>query len=320
MDEIWNTLKSFAPAIALFVIVGALGYALFLAFETLASVGKGKSETTLPLLAIGGVLILVLMLTIVTAVFWWLGLTNNTQAMGLPEGSIRSVIALSLIVLFAILSVYLFENVSTGGQLNTIQNLSINERDLFLKDHPTVRDFQSRLSEKPEDSAKGLYTVTYRSANPTGDDFAKQILILLGTLMTAITSFYLGAGTATTAAAQTAAAQTAGLVKPTITNIDPTTQSIGIGSTIRLKIMGKNLNIITHVKIIRSGVQIIATEVTSNPTMVICNIPVSATAIGAAWDVVVDDGGSQSATLPAALRVRPGTLGGVAELAQHQPD
>jgi hypothetical protein len=289
------------PAVALFIIVGALIYMVSLALKTITHL-EGPTETTLPILAIAGVVVLVLMLTIVTAVFWWLGLSNSTQALGLPEGSIRAVIALSLIVLFAILAIYLYANVSTGGQLNTVQNLSVAERDQFLKDHSTARDLASNLANKSEDPAKALYTITYRSANPIGDDFAKQLLVLLGTLMTAITSFYLGAGTATTAAAQTAAAQTA-VAKPTITSIDPTAHSLATGTTIRLKVMGKNLNIITHVKLVRSGVQIIATDVTSNPTQVICNVDVSTTAIGGAWDVVADDGASESATLPAVLTI-----------------
>ena len=54
-------------------------------------------ETALPLLAIGGVVVLVLLLTAVAIMFSILNLTDPRQAMGLPEGSIRAVIALSLI-------------------------------------------------------------------------------------------------------------------------------------------------------------------------------------------------------------------------------
>ena len=54
----------------------------------------GTSDTSdnsfsLPLLAIGGVIVLILVLTIVAAIFGFLGLANKDQAMGLPEGSIR---------------------------------------------------------------------------------------------------------------------------------------------------------------------------------------------------------------------------------------
>jgi hypothetical protein len=70
--------------------------------------------------------------------------------------------------------------------------------------------------------------------------------------------------------------------------------------------MGANLNIVTHVKIVRIGAQpVIGTNVGSSPTRVTCDITVSAatTPPGAPWDVVVDDGGTQSATLPGALTI-----------------
>jgi hypothetical protein len=291
------------------VAVGVL-VALFFVFGELISLSKiSPTSASLPLLAIGGVTVLILMLTLVALIFWFLGLTDKGQAMGLPEGSIRAVIALSLIVLFAILSVFLYQGVSAGGPVNTVQNLSDTERAQFLKDHPTAQDLQSFLVKdekgQPVKTPDGnnLYTVTYRSSNATSDDFAKQLLVLLGTLMTAITSFYLGAGTATSAAA---AVQTAATPPPTVSSINPTVHRIATdGPVIHLQVLGNNLNIITHVTIVRAGVQIVGTNVASNPTRVTCDIAVSAetTPPGPPWDVVVDDGGSQSASLPGALTI-----------------
>ena len=95
-----------------FVVLIALSL-LFLLLTSLVT----KGDNSLPLVAIGGVIVLVLLLTAVATMFSILNLTNSTQALGLPEGSIRAVIALSLIVLFAILSVFLYQNISTGGPL-----------------------------------------------------------------------------------------------------------------------------------------------------------------------------------------------------------
>jgi hypothetical protein len=228
--------------------------------------------------------------------------------MGLPEGSIRSVIALSLIVLFAILSVFLYQGVSAGGR---VVNSMVPEtlRMQFIREHPG-QDVQSVLLKdkdgitplKSADGKENLYDVSYRSANATADDFAKQMLVLLGTLMTAITSFYLGAGTATTAA-KAGETKTAG--SPTVSGISPTSGS-NSGPSIPLKIMGANLNDIAHVKIVRAGAEpIIATNVHSNAASVACDIPVStATAPpGPPWDVVVDDGGTKSFALPGALTI-----------------
>jgi hypothetical protein len=315
MDKLLQTLRNYGVAILLIVL---LFVALIFAFTELkgllpsssaaASSGESFAGATLSLLAIGGVIALILMLTLVATIFWLLGLTDKTQAMGLPDGSIRAVIALSLIVLFAILSIFLYHGVSTGGQLNTIQNLSDADRTQFLKDHATAADVQAVLVKdekgQPLKNSDGnnLYNVTYRSANPTGDDFAKQLLVLLGTLMTAITSFYLGAGTAVSAAA---AAQTTN-PPPTLSGIKPTALAIATdGPKASLQVTGNNLNVMTRVKIVRAGVQIAGTNVASNPSSVTCDIAISAatTPPGAPWDVVVDDGGSISATLPGALTI-----------------
>ena len=67
--------------------------------------------------------------------------------------------------------------------------------------------------------------------------------------------------------------------------------------------MGANLNPITHVKITRAGSQpIVGTNVGSSPTRITCDLAVG-TATPGAWDVVVDDGGSKSGSLPGALTI-----------------
>jgi hypothetical protein len=286
-------------------VVVTLGVAFWLLMKLVPKDGSGS----LALLAIGGVVVLILLLTAVAMIFQVLGLANGNQAMGLPEGSIRAVIALSLIVLFAILSVFLYQGVSTSGPLNTIANLSDTERAEFIRSHPTARDIQSVLVKEPplknaDGTPKYFYDVSYRSTNATSDDFAKQLLVLLGTLMTAVTSFYLGAGTATSAAKAGETAKTA--ESPTVSSIDPASYSVANGPLIHLRIMGANLNNITHVKIARAGAQpVIGTNVHSSPTSVTCDIPVSTatTPPGLPWDVVVDDGGSKSFTTQGALTI-----------------
>jgi hypothetical protein len=308
-----DAFKKYAGAVLVgcgaIVAVGLLVGVFWLLTKLIPKDGSGS----LALLAIGGVVVLILLLTAVAMVYSILDLTNNTQAMGLPEGSIRAVIALSLIVLFAILSVFLYQGVSTGP-LNVVDNLSDTDRLQFVRDHSSARDIQSGVMKdakgdpltNPDGTPKNLYSVSYRSTNSTtSDDFAKQMLVLLGTLMTAVTSFYLGAGTATSAAKAGETAKTAES-SPTVSSINPSSGSIAAGPLIHLQIMGANLNVVTHVKIVRAGAQpVIATNVHSSPTSVTCDIPVSAatTPPGLPWDVVVDDGGSKSFTKQGALTI-----------------
>jgi hypothetical protein len=315
MNDLFDALKKYGgPVLLGFGVLGVVAI-LVAVFWLLTKVDS------LPLLAVGGVVVLILLLTAVAMIFSVLGLTNKDQAMGLPEGSIRAVIALSLIVLFAILSVFLYGGISKGGEVKVIANLSDTERADFIRNHATASDLQSVQVKdkdgqplvlkdkdgKPVTNADGslryFYDVSYRSTNQASDDFAKQLLVLLGTLMTAITSFYLGAGTATSAAR---AADPAMPPPPSLTGIDPTTHSIANdGAVVHLAVIGTNLNVITGVKIVRAGLQVVATNVASNAARVTCDIPVSAatTPPGDPWAVVVDDGGSISATLPAALTI-----------------
>ncbi len=320
MKQLWATYGGrILVGFGVVALVGALVGVFWLLIE-LVKAGDGS----LPLLAIGGIVVLIFMLTAVAMIFSILDLANKDQAMGLPEGSIRAVIALSLIVLFAILSVFLYQNVSTSGSLNTIANLSDTERTQFMRDHINARDIQSVLVKdrdgqpvvfKDKDgevikNADGtpryFYNVSYRSANIAGEDFAKQLLVLLGTLMTAITSFYLGAGTVTSAVKASSDAIASAAPPPTLSGIKPTSHSIANdGTTLHLDIMGANLNSITHVKIVKAGAQpIIGANVKSNPTQISCDLDLG-TATPGTWDVEVDDGGSKSVKLPGALTINP---------------
>jgi hypothetical protein len=326
MKSVWGALKNYSGSILLAVGVVALLTALGYGFKELATVATSKMMvTSLRLLAIGGVTVLIMLLTVVAMIFSLLGLTDKGLALGLPEGSIRGGIALSLIMLFAILVLFLYQGVSTTGvPVNTVVNLSEVDRAQFFKDHSTARGIEV-VSVKDENGqplvARGQdgrplknadgtpqyrYNVSYRSSNPTNDAFTKQLLVLLGTLMTAITNFYLGAGTATSAAA--AAAQTPDLAipPPTVTSINPTGHSIANdGPVIHPHVLGNNLNIITQVRLVRAGgEQVIGTNFASNPIRVTCDIAVSAVPPGGLpWDVVIDDGASMLATLPGALTI-----------------
>lgn len=291
------------------VLVGVL-CGIFWLLTKLAPPDAGGS---LPLLAIGGVVVLIFMLATVSMIFSALGLTNKDLAMGLPEGSIRAVIALSLIVLFAILSIFLYEKISTGGTLVTIARLSDADRVQFIRDHTNARDIQSNLVKdaageplvfkdgagkpitNPDGTPKYVYDVTYRSPNPTSDDFAKQLLVLLGTLMTAITSFYLGAGTVTSAvkAGSEASTNAAAASTPasTFTGIKPTTHSIATdGATLHLEITGTNLDGISRVQLVKPGDPAIdGTTVVPGSTKLSCDFDVS-TAPPGTWSIEVSEG------------------------------
>ena len=58
------------------------------------------------------VIALLLALSTTAIFFSWVRLTDRNSPLGLPEGSIRAVIALSLIIIFAIMAIYFYNDVA----------------------------------------------------------------------------------------------------------------------------------------------------------------------------------------------------------------
>lgn len=143
----------------------------------------------LPILAIFGIMILFGSLSLIAAVFARYGLDNRSQALALPKGSIRAAIALALVVLFTILSIMVYQSVSEPYK---IPNLSLTEKDNVVKE-PTNRILAivPQRCTNPCMSDDQLYTVhVLRPSGQESTDLGKQLLILIGTLMTSVTSFY----------------------------------------------------------------------------------------------------------------------------------
>ena len=95
----------------------AVGVLCFIAFVLLFWLLKqmlnlDSDAIRLPVLVITGVMALFATLALVAVTFSVAGLTDPKQALGLPEGSVRAAIALSLIVIFAITSIYLYSSLS----------------------------------------------------------------------------------------------------------------------------------------------------------------------------------------------------------------
>jgi IPT/TIG domain len=104
-----------------------LGWYIFAAFLLLAvTVGavvfatlfRASIEIVLGLTVIAGVCALLLVLFIIAAGFTAMKMNDPQQALGLPEGSIRAMIALMLIIIWIIMSVFLL-NVTNGAAANS---------------------------------------------------------------------------------------------------------------------------------------------------------------------------------------------------------
>ena len=179
------------------LIVATVGVVMFLLDRVLSNkVFFEQTETIkLPILMIAGVVALLLSLAIVSVAFAALNLSDKTQALALPEGSVRAVIALCLLVLFAIMAIFLFGSLSEPPVgLRLVTGFTDLQRDEFLNKNQNLTSVvvipYTRENEE-------LYTIEYRekvdedakARQRAKEDFAKQLLVLIGTLVTAVASF-----------------------------------------------------------------------------------------------------------------------------------
>ena len=162
------------------------------------SAGKGSADVvSLTALALGGVLSLIAVLALVAATFSALKLTDPAQALGLPEGTIRAVIALSLIMIFVISALFIFGKL-TETQSAVMQGVTAKQLELLPQG-----DIIKQVPEaNPAKDAPPTYDVTLvhlPSVSKAAEDFARQVVTMVGTLVVSIASFYFGAQSVQTA-------------------------------------------------------------------------------------------------------------------------
>ena len=88
-------------------------------------------QMQLPLLVIGGLVALLGMLAVMAVAFKTVDLADPKQALGLPDGTVRAVIALSLILIFAVVTVYLFSNLSNDTDEAVAANVADLQRQIL---------------------------------------------------------------------------------------------------------------------------------------------------------------------------------------------
>lgn len=196
--------RTIACAMSTIVAIGALypGYRVLLSLERVSDerIAGHEGDTTMIWLLLSALFLLAMLAIFLPIVFKLLQLSDGKQALGLPEGTVRAVIAMVLIALFAAAPLYLFKNMS--GAERTIEGLTADQKQKLESDpnvlHPVF--FEVKEAKSSTGATSSTFTAQYRERpDPAGVDFAKQMLVLLGTLATSVTSFYFGAKIATSA-------------------------------------------------------------------------------------------------------------------------
>jgi hypothetical protein len=147
-------------------------------------------EIALTLLLVMAIVVLLITIAGFVALLQRLGVIVQGQPLGLPEGSVRAIIALSLVLIFAIMAVFIFYQ--TKNPTTYVSNgVSSDQLSLLPKDEVV------QIVKDPS----GTFTVTLAHNTSTfGQQLGQQLVTLLGTLVTAIAAFYFGANTAAGAA------------------------------------------------------------------------------------------------------------------------
>ena len=176
-----------------------------------------------------GLALTIVFMAVLAIIYSVMGIENKDQPLGLPEGSVRSLLAFSLVLMFVCLAAFLFGELNrstepaqgktlsmvTGAELTDLKTNFIVAAELAKgpDGKPLYEQTLDATTKQPkEDVQHPLYSVTYYpKANKDAGDFAKQIFTTLATVFVSVVSFYFGSSVTSSAAA--AGAKAAGATK-----------------------------------------------------------------------------------------------------------
>jgi hypothetical protein len=139
-------------------------------------------------LLVAGFVSVTLLLYLGTIILRTAGLGTRGEALGMPEGSIRALIAMSLVLIFAIIGVTVLYS-GLGGE--TIESKGITSADLERLEN--VQIIAISVVDPAASPGTERFNVTARSElSQAGHDFGLQLLSTVSTLVVAVAGFYFG--------------------------------------------------------------------------------------------------------------------------------
>lgn len=202
--QLWEGTR-WSAVVALSIATGSVAGLLLLTVALLIILSRNETtdgpEAALSLVFVAATAILVIVICALSIVFKRLNLHDEDEAMGLPRGSVRAVIALMLILLFFIAAIFLFNSTRFESQPAAERTLSgIDERRFALIPTEQLREATPRQQDGGLVYDVVLYPPTANTA--TSDDLAKQLVTTLATLVTAVAAFYFGTNSVAVAGAR----------------------------------------------------------------------------------------------------------------------
>ena len=201
-------------------MLGFVGMSLFCAFLTKALVGgRGSSEPIILTCVMMVAFTLIVVLAILMLIFFKATHTEDkTQALGLPSGSIRALIAFALVLMFICIGVYLHQAMSFTGPPVDKQNLTEDEVNALKAQVSLVIEHPANPATGPD--GKPRFDVTYYPGrSQPADDLAKQMFTQLATVFVTVIGFYFGSSTAASGVGAGVAAATTSSTKTPPANV-----------------------------------------------------------------------------------------------------
>lgn len=293
--------------LALIVIIVGSGFVL-----SFFQARNADPEVMMGAVIVLSIATLMTVLFILAAGFSAMDLTDPKQALGLPEGSIRAMIALVLIMVFIIFGILLFRKVAVPdktyfGQVKQLADVKIPEgtKTSFMFEKILDKDkYDPKTKEIINDNNYYVYGVA--EASDEGKRLAQQLITTVGTLVVAIASFYFGTTMASSAAKkereEILAAQTVPAVSnPVIKDITP--KEGEKDDEIPLEIIGTDFKAPRMVQLLRGGEAMVCKEVLSSATKIQCKVKIDKEPDGK-WDVVVLNEDGKEARLAEAFTIK----------------
>jgi hypothetical protein len=296
-------------------------------------------EVQFGIIIVLGSCLLLLLLFIVAIGFNMLKMADPNSALGLPEGSIRALIALLLILIFIMMSVFLYrETAGSVVRLPSLSNAQVNQlskanlvsvvpNGAQIPTYGVVYQLQGgagitqtgiitltgvtldqitnlpagvKIIRQFPDGHAPVYDVYSRTEpSSTAADIAKQLVTTVGTLVVAVAGFYFGTRAVATARGE------AGPAAPTIDYIDPPTGSNVNADPFQIKDLAgtgfaENAKVFLRQKG-KEDIKAISVNVVSH-SKITCSFLILNKEPGA-WDVLVVNPDGSEGKLPGAFQI-----------------
>lgn len=199
------------------VLLAAAGVGLYkLHIPELWSNVKSIEAISLSAVVLVGLALVVVLMSVLVIIYSVIGVTDATQALALPEGSVRALIAFSLVLIFVCLGAFLYNSVNNsaltpGGKSGRINEAQLSDlKAQFVVAYEPARNAGGSV-ETDADGKSPLYNATYFiKPGKDAEDFAKQIFTTLATVFVSVISFYFGSSTTSSAVGAGAKAASGG--------------------------------------------------------------------------------------------------------------